>query len=119
MTGVLLQRSRANDVEDQIAYYRKPFMVLWAAVQEASSELEEDYGLFLTSRNSGWLNGCGRCRIHRWTDWPRKPCNMAPANRTWHVPPIRIQRMPCADFLVFMELFRTRLLIDEVLDSLE
>ena len=32
-------------MEDQIAYYRKPFMVLWAAVQEASSELEEDYGL--------------------------------------------------------------------------
>lgn len=30
---------------EQIAYYRKPFMVLWAAVQEASSELEEDYGL--------------------------------------------------------------------------
>lgn len=31
--------------EEQIAYYRKPFMVLWAAVQEASAELAEDYGL--------------------------------------------------------------------------
>ncbi|PJM79105.1 transcriptional regulator [Bifidobacterium scaligerum] len=30
---------------EQIAYYRKPFMVLWAAIQEASSELAEDYGL--------------------------------------------------------------------------
>lgn len=31
--------------EEQIAYYRKPFMVLWAAVQEASAELAADYGL--------------------------------------------------------------------------
>ena len=32
-------------LNEQIAYYRKPFMVLWAAIQEASSELAEDYGL--------------------------------------------------------------------------
>ena len=32
-------------LNEQIAYYRKPFMVLWAAIQEASSELVEDYGL--------------------------------------------------------------------------
>ncbi|PAU67308.1 transcriptional regulator [Bifidobacterium criceti] len=30
---------------EQIAYFRKPFMVVWAAVQESSSELVEDYGL--------------------------------------------------------------------------
>lgn len=30
---------------DRIAYYRTPFMILWAAVQEASAELQEDYGL--------------------------------------------------------------------------
>ncbi|RSX56094.1 transcriptional regulator [Bifidobacterium dolichotidis] len=31
--------------EEQLAYVRKPFMVLWAAVQEASAEVEEDYNL--------------------------------------------------------------------------
>ncbi|MEE1295566.1 MAG: transcriptional regulator [Bifidobacterium sp.] len=31
--------------EEQVSYYRKPFMVLWAAVQESSTEIEEDYGL--------------------------------------------------------------------------
>lgn len=30
---------------ERIAYYRTPFMILWAAVQEASAELQEDYGL--------------------------------------------------------------------------
>lgn len=35
----------AEPLNERIAYYRKPFMVLWAAIQEASSELVEDYGL--------------------------------------------------------------------------
>jgi hypothetical protein len=35
----------SEPLAEQIAYYRKPFMVLWAAIQEASSELVEDYGL--------------------------------------------------------------------------
>lgn len=35
----------SEPLNEQIAYYRKPFMVLWAAIQEASSELVEDYGL--------------------------------------------------------------------------
>ncbi|KFI67926.1 hypothetical protein [Bifidobacterium magnum] len=38
---LLNQESR----QEQIGYYRKPFMVLWAAVQEASVELEEDYDM--------------------------------------------------------------------------
>ncbi|NMM94198.1 transcriptional regulator [Bifidobacterium oedipodis] len=40
-----LEALAGEPAAEQIAYYRKPFMVLWAAVQEASSELEEDYGL--------------------------------------------------------------------------
>ena len=35
----------AASSEERIAYYRKPFMVLWAAIQEASSELQDDYTL--------------------------------------------------------------------------
>lgn len=31
--------------EERAVYFRKPFMVLWAAVQEASAELAEDYGM--------------------------------------------------------------------------
>lgn len=34
-----------EDAQEQIMYYSKPFMVLWAAVQEAASEVAEDYGL--------------------------------------------------------------------------
>ncbi|MUH60216.1 transcriptional regulator [Bifidobacterium canis] len=40
-----LDQLDAEPAEDQIAYFQKPFMVLWAAVQEASAELEEDYGM--------------------------------------------------------------------------
>lgn len=34
-----LQQLESEPSEERIAYYRKPFMVLWAAIQEASSEL--------------------------------------------------------------------------------
>lgn len=30
---------------EQIAYYRQPFKVLWAAVQQASVDIEDDYDL--------------------------------------------------------------------------
>lgn len=40
-----LQQLENEPPEERIAYYRKPFMVLWAAVQEASSELQDDYAL--------------------------------------------------------------------------
>ncbi|MBT1175133.1 transcriptional regulator [Bifidobacterium sp. LC6] len=40
-----LETLQSEPLNEQIAYYRKPFMVLWAAIQEASSELIEDYGL--------------------------------------------------------------------------
>ena len=40
-----LQQLQDESDQERIAYYRKPFMVLWAAVQEASSELQDDYAL--------------------------------------------------------------------------
>ena len=40
-----LQQLQDEPDQERIAYYRKPFMVLWAAVQEASSELQDDYAL--------------------------------------------------------------------------
>lgn len=40
-----LERLNAEPPEERIAYYRRPFMVLWAAVQEVSAELEEEYGM--------------------------------------------------------------------------
>lgn len=40
-----LEELAAEPLSERIGYYRKPFMVLWAAIQEASSELVEDYGL--------------------------------------------------------------------------
>ena len=35
----------AEPLSEQIDYYRKPFMVLWAAIQEAASGVAEDYDL--------------------------------------------------------------------------
>jgi len=40
-----LQQLESEPSEERIAYYHKPFMVLWAAIQEASSELQDDYTL--------------------------------------------------------------------------
>ena len=119
MTGVLLQAIESERMEDQIAYYRKPFMVLWAAVQEASSELEEDYGLSSTSRNSGWLNGwqvsdslvdrLAEKAVQHGTSKSNvaRAADSDPTNAMRRFPRLR----PGA--------VRTRLLIDEVLDSLE
>ena len=40
-----LQQLESESDYDRITYYQKPFMVLWADVQEASSELQDDYAL--------------------------------------------------------------------------
>ncbi|HAK71626.1 transcriptional regulator [Bifidobacterium sp. UBA6881] len=40
-----LRQLEDEPAEERIAYYQKPFMVLWAAVQEAASELQDDYAL--------------------------------------------------------------------------
>ena len=40
-----LELLAAEPLTEQIDYYRKPFMVLWAAIQEAASDVAEDYDL--------------------------------------------------------------------------
>ena len=40
-----LESLAAEPLTEQIDYYRKPFMVLWAAIQEAASDVAEDYDL--------------------------------------------------------------------------
>ena len=42
-----LELLAAEPLTEQIDYYRKPFMVLWAAIQEAASDVAEDYDLSL------------------------------------------------------------------------
>ena len=107
-------------MEDQIAYYRKPFMVLWAAVQEASSELEEDYGLssdvsqlWVAERLRQGSGSLGDRLAEKAVQHGTSKSNVAraadsdPTNAMRRFPRLR----PGA--------VRTRLLIDEVLDSLE
>ena len=50
-----LQQLESESDYDRITYYQKSFMVLWAAVQEASSELQDDYAL---SPRTGAVVGC-------------------------------------------------------------
>ncbi|MBT1163530.1 transcriptional regulator [Bifidobacterium felsineum] len=40
-----LESLASEPLDERIMYYRKPFMVLWAAIQEAASDVSEDYGL--------------------------------------------------------------------------
>ena len=107
-------------MEDQIAYYRKPFMVLWAAVQEASSELEEDYGLSsdvsqlwvaerLRQVSDSLVDRLAEKAVQHGTSKSNvaRAADSDPTNAMRRFPRLR----PCA--------VRTRLLIDEVLDSLE
>lgn len=108
--------------QEQIAYYRKPFMVLWAAVQEASSELSEDYDLSpemaqlwvaermrqvsdsLVDRlaEKAASRGISKSNIARAAD-------ASPANALRRFPRLRDDS----------DAAKTRLLIDDVLDSLE
>ena len=107
-------------MEDQIAYYRKPFMVLWAAVQEASSELEEDYGLSsdvsqlwvaerLRQVSDSLVDRLAEKAVQHGTSKSNvaRAAESDPTNAMRRFPRLR----PGAG--------RTRRLIDEVLDSLE
>ena len=51
-----LESLAAEPLSEQIDYYRKPFMVLWAAIQEAASGVAEDYDCLRTWRSCGWPN---------------------------------------------------------------
>ena len=107
-------------MEDQIAYYRKPFMVLWAAVQEASSELEEDYGLSsdvsqlwvaerLRQVSDSLVDRLAEKAVQHGTSKSNvaRAADSDPTNAMRRFPRLRQGAV------------RARLLIDEVLDSLE
>lgn len=121
MSDNTTQRKALRQLEDEpaderIAYYRKPFMVLWAAVQ-ASSELQDDYSLSLNYHSYGSPNASAR-RIHWWTAWLKRRLPRE-SNRTWRAR----RRQPRERIASFPRLRegegRERTLIDEVLDSLE
>ncbi|OZG60575.1 transcriptional regulator [Bifidobacterium lemurum] len=117
-----LEALAGESPQEQIAYYRKPFMVLWAAVQEASSELSEDYDLSpemaqlwvaermrqvsdsLVDRlaEKAASRGISKSNIARAAD-------ASPANALRRFPRLRNDA----------DAAKTRLLIDDVLDSLE
>ena len=40
-----LEQLHAESMEEQVSYYRRPFMVLWAAVQESAL----DFGVMVSS----------------------------------------------------------------------
>ena len=79
-----LQQLESEPSEERIAYYRKPFMVLWAAIQEASSELQDDYTLS-PELSQLWVGE----QIRQVSD-SLVDRRMASQNRMWHVRPTQV-----------------------------
>lgn len=114
-----LQQLESEPSEERIAYYRKPFMVLWAAIQEASSELQDDYTLSPQSSQlwvgreyAGFGFASGSARGNRRGAW-RDELNVARAANA--SPDNVIRRFP----RLKADAAHDRTLIDDVLDSLE
>ena len=87
-----LQQLESEPSEERIAYYRKPFMVLWAAIQEASSELQDDYTLS-PELSQLWVGE----QIRQVSDFRQRigsrksPWRIeASQNRMWHVRPTQV-----------------------------
>ena len=76
-----LQQLEGESDYDRITYYQKPFMVLWAAVQEASSELQDDYVLSPSWRSCGLPSRFVRCRTRWWIVLRKRLWLMANRNR--------------------------------------
>ena len=95
-----LELLAAEPLTEQIDYYRKPFMVLWAAIQEAASDVAEDY------------------------DLPADMAQLWVAEQMRQVADSLVDRLPANAARRFPRLgddaaSQTRLLIDDVLDTLE
>ena len=87
-----LQQLESEPSEERIAYYRKPFMVLWAAIQEASSELQDDYTLS-PELSQLWVGEQIRQVSDSLVDATfdfDSPWRMASQNRMWHVRPTQV-----------------------------
>ena len=83
-----LQQLESEPSEERIAYYRKPFMVLWAAIQEASSELQDDYTLS-PELSQLWVGEQIRQVSDSLVDRLAEIA-MASQNRMWHVRPTQV-----------------------------
>ena len=83
-----LQQLESEPSEERIAYYRKPFMVLWAAIQEASSELQDDYTLS-PELSQLWVGEQIRQVSDSLVDRLAEIA-VAHQNRMWHVRPTQV-----------------------------
>ena len=97
-----LQQLESEPSEERIAYYRKPFMVLWAAIQEASSELQDDYTLS-PELSQLWVGE----QIRQSKSNVARAANASPDNVIRRFPRLKADAA------------HDRTLIDDVLDSLE
>ena len=108
-----LELLAAEPLTEQIDYYRKPFMVLWAAIQEAASDVAEDYDLPADMAQL-WVAEQMRQVADSLVDRLAEKANVAraagasPANAARRFPRLGDDAAS-----------QTRLLIDDVLDTLE
>ena len=99
-----LELLAAEPLTEQIDYYRKPFMVLWAAIQEAASDVAEDYDLPADMAQL-WVAEQMRQVADSLVD---RLAGASPANAARRFPRLGDDAAS-----------QTRLLIDDVLDTLE
>ena len=102
-----LELLAAEPLTEQIDYYRKPFMVLWAAIQEAASDVAEDYDLPADMAQL-WVAEQMRQVADSLVDRLAEKAGASPANAARRFPRLGDDAAS-----------QTRLLIDDVLDTLE
>ena len=104
-----LELLAAEPLTEQIDYYRKPFMVLWAAIQEAASDVAEDYDLPADMAQL-WVAEQMRQVADSLVDRLNvaRAAGASPANAARRFPRLGDDAAS-----------QTRLLIDDVLDTLE
>lgn len=115
-----LEALGAEEQSERLMYVRKPFMVLWAAVQEASGDLTEDYGMSqdmaqlwvaeqMRQVSDSLVDRLAEKAIERGASKSNvaRAAEASPANALRRFPRLRADAN------------KTRLLVDDVLDSLE
>lgn len=115
-----LEELNAENLQEQISYYRTPFMVLWAAIQESAAEISEDYGLSsdlaqlwvaeqLRQASDSLVDRLAQKAVSRGASKSNvsRAAQASPTNAMRRFPQLRDENM------------HTRLLIDEILDNLE
>ena len=106
-----LELLAAEPLTEQIDYYRKPFMVLWAAIQEAASDVAEDYDLPADMAQlwvAEQMRQVADSLVDRLPEKIARAAGASPANAARRFPRLGDDAAS-----------QTRLLIDDVLDTLE